>query len=63
MPSLVPYYALGVWHGSNSYDSWNKIQTVYDNYGGALTGEKQALEGVFVEEFNQQSHWSFTVNQ
>ena len=62
MPMLPPYYALGVFHGSNSYTSWSKIKAVYDNYNGALTGNKQALEGVFVEEFNQQSHWTFTVN-
>ena len=53
MPMLPPYYALGVFHGSNSYNSWSKVKAVYDNYNGALTGDKQALEGVLVEEFNQ----------
>jgi alpha-glucosidase (family GH31 glycosyl hydrolase) len=62
MPVMPPYYALGVFHGSNKYDSWSQIKAVYDNYNGTLTGEKQALEGVFVETFNQKPHWSFTVN-
>lgn len=62
MPMMPPYYALGVFHGSNSYSTWSKIRSVYDNYNGALTGAKQALEGVFVENYNQAPHWSFTVN-
>lgn len=52
-PMLPPYYALGVFHGSNSYKKWSEFQSVYDNYNGAATGAKQALEGVFVEDFNQ----------
>ncbi len=62
MPAMPPYYSLGVFHGSNAYDSWAAINTVYNNYNGSATGEKQALEGVFVESFNQKPHWSFTVN-
>lgn len=62
MPMMPPYYALGVYHGSNSYDRWSQIKAVYDNYNGAATGEKQALEGVFVEKYNQQPHWTFTVD-
>ncbi len=58
---MPPYYALGVFHGSNSYDQWSQIKAVYDNYNGA-TGPKQALDAVFVEEFNQAPHWSLTVN-
>lgn len=59
---MPPYYALGVFHGSNSYNNWAKIRAVYDNYNGALTGDKQALEGVFVEDYNNKSHWTFTFN-
>ena len=59
---MPPYYALGVYHGSNTYNQWSQIRAVYDNYNGALTGAKQALEGVFVEDFNQMPHWSLTVN-
>jgi alpha-glucosidase (family GH31 glycosyl hydrolase) len=62
MPVMPAYYSLGVFHGSNSYDSWSAINTVYNNYNGSATGEKQALEGVFVETFNQKPHWTFTVN-
>ena len=62
MPVLPPYYALGVFHGSNAYDSWSAINAVDNNYNGSATGEKQALEGVFVETFNQKQHWTFTVN-
>ena len=61
-PMMPPYYALGVYHGSNTYNQWSQIRAVYDNYNGALTGAKQALEGVFVEDFNQMPHWSLTVN-
>lgn len=53
MPVMPPYYALGMFHGSNSYNSWSQIKAVYDNYNGNVTGEKQALEGVFVENYNQ----------
>jgi len=59
---MPPYYALGVFHGSNSYNSWSKIKAVYDAYNGVTQESKQALEGVFVEDYNQQSHWTFTVN-
>ena len=52
MPVMPAYYSLGIFHGSNSYDSWSAINTVYNNYNGSATGEKQALEGVFVETFN-----------
>ena len=62
MPMMPPYYALGVFHGSNSYDRWSQIKAVYDNYNGSATGEKQALEGVFVEKYNQKAHWTFTVD-
>jgi alpha-glucosidase (family GH31 glycosyl hydrolase) len=62
MPVMPAYYSLGIFHGSNSYDSWSAINTVYNNYNGSATGEKQALEGVFVETFNQKPHWTFTVN-
>jgi alpha-glucosidase (family GH31 glycosyl hydrolase) len=62
MPMMPPYYALGVFHGSNAYASWDKIKNVFDGYNGALTSNKIALEGVFVENFNQGPHWSFTVN-
>ena len=62
MPVMPPYYALGVFQGSNVYDSWSQVSAVYNNYNGSLTGEKQALEGVFVESYNQKPHWTFTVN-
>jgi alpha-glucosidase (family GH31 glycosyl hydrolase) len=62
MPMMPPYYALGVFHGSNSYDRWSQFKSVYDNYNGSATGEKQALEGVFVEKYNQKAHWTFTVD-
>lgn len=62
MPMMPPYYALGMWHGSNSYSNWGKIRSVYDNYAGALNSRKLALEGVFVENYNQGPHWTFTVN-
>ncbi len=53
MPMMPPYYALGVFHGSNSYNTWSQIKSVYDNYnGGSTTQAKIALEGVMVEEFN-----------
>ena len=61
-PMMPSYYALGVYHGSNAYGKWTQVKDVYDNYNGALTGEKQALEGVFVDKFNEQSHWTFTVD-
>lgn len=49
---MPPYYALGVFHGSNSYNSWSKIKAVYDAYNGVTQESKQALEGVFVEDYN-----------
>jgi alpha-glucosidase (family GH31 glycosyl hydrolase) len=52
MPVLPPYYSLGIFHGSNAYDSWSAINSVYNNYNGSATGEKLALEGVFVENYN-----------
>jgi alpha-glucosidase (family GH31 glycosyl hydrolase) len=36
MPMMPPYYALGVWHGSNIYASWTKVKSIYDNYAGAV---------------------------
>ena len=60
-PLMPPYYALGVFHGSNTYDQWAKVKAVYDNYNGAA-GPKQALDAVFVEEFNMAPHWSLTVS-
>ncbi len=60
-PMMPPYYSLGVFHGSNAYSKWDDIRKVYDNYNGAV-GPKQALEGVFVETFNQLPHWSLTVD-
>jgi alpha-glucosidase (family GH31 glycosyl hydrolase) len=62
MPVMPPYYSLGIFHGSNAYDSWSAINTVYNNYNGSATGEKLALEGVFVENYNYRQHWTFTVN-
>lgn len=59
---MPPYYALGVWHGSNAYATWSKIRGVYDGYNGAVNGIKLALEGVFVENYNQGPHWTFTVD-
>jgi alpha-glucosidase (family GH31 glycosyl hydrolase) len=40
MPVMPPYYALGVFHGSNSYSEWKDINAVYNNYNGSATGEK-----------------------
>jgi len=62
MPMMPPYYSLGVFHGSNSYKTWSQFKSIYDNYAGAFDGNKQALEGVFVENYEQQSHWTFTVD-
>ena len=61
-PMMPPYYSLGVFHGSNAYDSLSQIKDVYAKYAGNGTMQKQALEGVFVEKYNQKAHWTFTVD-
>lgn len=55
---MPPYYALGVFQGSNSYNKWSQVDDMFAKYKGI----SQAVEGVMIEDFNEQSHWSYTVN-
>lgn len=56
---MPPYYALGVFQGSKSYDSLEKVQEVVTQY----KTNSWPLEGVFIENYNENPHWTYTINQ
>ena len=55
---MPPYYALGFFQGSNTYKT---LQNVKDTVQG-FSDMGVALEGLFVTDYNQQPHQTFTIN-
>lgn len=49
---LPPYYALGVYQGSNSYNTLTKVNKVLKSYGDSGI----AVEGLFLDNYNEQPH-------